>query len=122
MRALAIGAAVVAVGLAGAARADDAVAGAWKINGKVDGKDFVVTCHFDRHGDGLAGACFDSGTNLKHPLTSGTVTGDQVKWVYQSHYLLIKFDVFYAGKASGGAMRGTVGAPGHMGVFTAEKE
>ena len=122
MRALAIGAAMVALGFAGAARADDPVAGAWKINGKVDGKDFVVTCHFDRHGDGLAGACFDGGTNLKHPLTSGSVSGDQVKWVYQSHYLLIKFDVFYAGKASGGAMRGTVGAPGHMGVFTAEKE
>jgi hypothetical protein len=105
-----------------AAAADDPVAGAWKVNGHVDGKDFVVTCRFERHGEGVGGACFDGGTNLKHPLISGAVAGDQVKWTYQSHWTLVKFDVLYAGKVAGGAMRGTVGAAGHNGTFTATKE
>ena len=94
----------------------------WKVNGHVDGKDFVVTCHFDQHGGALGGACFDSGTDLRHPLISGAVNGDQVKWTYQSHYLLVKFDVLYAGKLVGGAMRGTVSAAGHNGTFTASKQ
>jgi hypothetical protein len=105
-----------------AARADDPVAGNWKVDGHVDGKDFVVTCRFDRHGDALAGACFDGGTDLKHPLISGAVSGDQVKWTYQSHYLLVKFDVLYAGKIGGGAMHGTISAAGHNGTFSASKQ
>lgn len=123
MKTLTAVAAIVAMGFAAAASAaDEDAAGAWKINGKVDGKDFVVTCHFDRHGDGLAGACFDGGTNLRHPLISGVVGGDQVKWTYQSHWLITKFDVLYAGKLSGGSMRGTIAAAGHNGVFTATKQ
>ena len=122
MRSLAVWAAIAAMAVPAIATAADDAAGAWKVNGKVDGKDFVVTCHFDRHGEGLAGACFDGGTNLKHPLISGAVSGDQVKWTYQSHWGLIKFDVLYAGKLTGAAMRGTVGTAGHVGVFTATKE
>jgi len=105
-----------------AAASDDPAAGAWKVNGHVDGKDFVVSCHFERHGGGLGGACFDGGTNLKHPLISGAVSGDQVKWTYQSHWTLIKFDVLYSGTLAGGAMRGTVSASGHVGSFTATKD
>ena len=123
MRGLAIGAAIAAMSVpALASAADDPVAGAWKVNGHVDGKDFVVTCHFERRGDGFGGACFDGGTNLKHPLISGVLSGDQIKWTYQSHFLLAKFDVLYAGKLTGGAMRGTVSAAGHVGSFTAAKE
>ena len=122
MRRLAVWAAIVAMGVPAVAAAADDPAGGWKVNGKVDGKDFVITCHFDRHGEGLAGACFDGGTNLKHPLESGTVSGDQIKWTYQSHYLLVKFDVTYAGKLTGGAMRGTISAAGHNGVFTGAKQ
>ena len=55
-------------------------------------------------------------------LISGAVNGDQVKWTYQSHWGLIKFDVLYAGKLTGAAMKGTVGTAGHVGVFTAAKE
>jgi len=117
-----LAAAIVAVGLPGVAAADDAAAGAWKMNGHVDGKDFVVNCHFDRHGDGLGGACFDGGTNLKHLLTSGSVKGDQVKWTYVSHKVMIPFDVVWVGKLSGGTMQGTVSAVGHNGTFTAAKE
>ena|ERR1700722_8691206 len=117
-----LAAAIVVLGLPGAALADDSAAGAWKVNGRVDGKDFVVSCHFERRGDGLGGACFDGGTNLKHPLISGAVTGEQVKWTYQSHWGLIKFDVLYAGKLAGGSMRGTVGTAGHVGSFTATRE
>jgi hypothetical protein len=123
MKRFATAAAMVALGLPFAAiAADDPAAGAWKVNGKVDGKDFVVTCHFDRHGDALAGACFDGGTNLKHPVISGALNGDDVKWTYVSHWTVVKFDVVYTGKLSGGAMRGTVGAAGHNGTFTATKQ
>jgi hypothetical protein len=94
----------------------------WKVNGHVDGKDFVVTCHFDPHGGALGGACFDSGTDLRHPLMSGAMSGDQVKWTYQSHWGLIKFDVLYTGKLAGAAMHGTVSAAGHNGTFTAAKQ
>ena len=121
MKSLAVWAAIVAMGVPAVAAADDP-AGGWKVNGKVDGKDFVITCHFDRRGDSLSGACFDGGTNLKHPLESGTVSGDQIKWTYQSHYLLVKFDVTYAGKLTGGAMRGAISAAGHNGTFTGAKE
>ena len=118
-----MGAMLAALSLSGAAAAgDDAAAGAWKVNGNVDGKDFVVSCHFERHGDGLGGACFDGGTNLKHPLISGAVSGDQVKWTYVSHFGLLPFNVIYAGKLSGASMRGSVTAPGHVGSFTAAKE
>ena len=113
-------AALAAPGLAGAA--DDAVAGAWKVNGHVDGKDFVVTCKFERHGEGVGGACFDGGTNLKHAVTKGVASGDEAKWTYVSHFGLIGFDVNYAGRLSGGAMRGTVSAAGHNGTFTATRE
>jgi hypothetical protein len=123
MKTLAIGAALAALAAPGLAAAADPVAGDWKVNGHVDGKDFVVTCRFERHGgEGVGGACFDSGTNLKHPLISGAVSGDKVKWTYQSHWTLVKFDVLYAGQVSGGAMHGTVGAAGHNGTFTATKE
>ena len=119
---LAIGAALIALSVPAIAAADDPVAGAWKVFGKVDGKDFVITCHFERHADALGGACFDGGTNLKHPLTAGAVSGDQVKWTYQSHFGLIPFDVFYAGRISGGGLQGTVKAAGHLGTFTAAKQ
>ncbi|HEX4181717.1 MAG TPA: hypothetical protein VHY34_00470 [Caulobacteraceae bacterium] len=122
MKALAIGAAVVVLGLPTLAVANDPVAGEWRVNGRVDGKDFVVNCHFDRHGDALSGACFDGGTDQRHPLISGAVNGDQVKWTYQSHYLLIKFDVLYDGKLDGGSMKGSVGTSGHVGAFTAIKQ
>ena len=115
--------AAAGLSLSGAATAgDDPVAGAWKVNGHVDGKDFVVSCHFERHGDGLAGACFDGGTNLKHALTAGAASGDQIKWTYVSHFGLIPFNVDYAGKLAGGSMHGTVGTVGHVGSFTATKE
>jgi|SRR5579859_4642630 len=120
MRILAI-AAALALAVPACAAAEEA-AGAWKVNGHVDGKDFVVTCHFDRKGDSLGGACFDGGTNLKHPVISGALSGDDVKWTYVSHWTVVKFDVVYAGKLSGGAMRGTVGAAGHNGTFTATKQ
>lgn len=118
-----LAAAILAMVVSSAASAaEDPAAGAWKMNGRVDGKDFVVNCHFDQHGDGLGGACFDGGTNLKHLLTSGSVNGDQVKWTYVSHKVLIPFDVVWAGKLSGGMMQGTVGAVGHNGTFTAAKQ
>ena len=115
-------AALAAFAAPGVAAADDAGAGAWKIDGMVEGKGFTITCHFDRKGDGLGGACFDGGTNLKHALKAGAVTGDQVKWTYVSHYGLIPFDVTYAGKLAGGAMHGTIVAAGHNGTFSGAKQ
>src|ERR1700743_2809159 len=88
MKALAIGPAILVLGLPTLAAADDPVAGEWKVNGRIDGRDFVVNCHFDRHGDALSGACFDRATDKRHPLISGAVNGDEVKWTYQSHYFL----------------------------------
>jgi hypothetical protein len=122
MKVLKLVSALAVLATPGIASADDAGAGAWKIDGHVDGKDFVITCQFDRHGADLGGACYDGGTNLKHVLKAGAVTGDQAKWTYQSHYGVIPFDVTYAGKLSGGAMRGTVMAAGHNGTFTGAKQ
>jgi hypothetical protein len=122
MRALKLVAAVAVLATPGIAWADDAGAGAWKIDGMVEGKGFVITCHFDRHGDALGGACYDGGTNLKHALKAGAVTADQVKWTYTSHFGLIPFDVTYDGKLSGGAMHGTIVAAGHNGTFAGAKQ
>jgi hypothetical protein len=122
MKALAIGPAVLVLVLPTLAAADDPVAGEWKVNGRIDGRDFVVNCHFDRHGDALSGACFDRGTDKRHPLISGAVNGDEVKWTYQSHYFLIKFNFLYDGKLDGSSMTGSLGASGHVGSFSATKQ
>ena len=122
MKLAASAALLAAIAGPGVAAADDAGAGAWKIDGMVEGKGFVITCHFDRKGEALGGACFDGGTNLKHALKAGAVTGDQVKWTYVSHYGPIPFDVTYAGKLAGGAMHGTIMAAGHNGTFNGAKQ
>lgn len=117
MRALAM-AAVLALAVPACAAAEDSIAGAWKIDGHVDGKDFVINCRFDPHGQSFGGACLDNSPDPKRTLTSGIVNGDQVKWTYQSHKGIFTFTVTYAGKFTGKTMSGTVGAVGHTGTFT----
>jgi hypothetical protein len=123
MKGLATVAVAIALGGAtSAAAADDPVTGAWKVNGHVDGKDFVVHCRFDRHGDGFGGVCLDSSKDPKRTLTFGSLKGEQIKWIYQSHWGLIKFDVTYVGKLTGAGMAGAVGTAGHNGTFTGTRE
>jgi len=103
--------------------ADDPVSGAWVVHGKVEqfAFTFILNCSFERHGDRLGGVCVDDGTNRRHPLTAGTVTGDRVTFTYQANYLLTKFDVVYAGALKAGQMAGTFQVPGHAGTFTATR-
>jgi hypothetical protein len=101
--------------------ADDPVAGAWVVHGKVETFAFVVNCVFERHGERFGGVCIDVGSGKRHPLTAGTVSGDRVSFTYGSNFLLTKFDVVYAGALQGGTIRGTVQVPGHNGVFTATR-
>jgi hypothetical protein len=117
-----IAAAILALAAPGLARAaDDPVSGAWVVHGKVDSFAFILNCAFERHGDRLGGVCLDDGTNKRHPLTSGAITGDRVTFTYQSNYLLTKFDVAFAGVLAGGRMSGSIHVPGHAGTFTATR-
>ena len=111
--------ALAAPGLARAA--DDEVSGGWTVRGKVGTFAFVLNCVLERHGDRLGGVCVDDGTNKRHPLTAGAVSGERVTFTYQSNYLVTKFDVGFAGMLKAGQMAGTIHVPGHDGTFTATR-
>ena len=116
----AAGLALASPGLARAA--DDPISGAWTVHGKVGSFAFILNCAFEGHGDHLGGVCVDDGTNKRHPLTAGAVSGDHVTFTYQSNYLITKFDVAFAGVLKSGALSGTIHVPGHDGTFTATRK
>jgi hypothetical protein len=101
--------------------AEDPMAGAWRIRGEVQSFSFTLTCRFTRSGEALSGTCFDGGTNRPHPLTSGTVTGSQVRWTYQSSFMGQPFKVEYVGTLKDGTISGAVDAAGRKGRFSGSR-
>lgn len=95
-------------------------AGLWIVDGNVDHKAFTLYCTFTQAGEKLTGACRDNTPNGKiHPLTAGTVNGDQITFTYQSNFLITRFDAVFEGRISGAAMSGKATAAGRVGTFTA---
>jgi hypothetical protein len=57
---------------------DDLLSGLWRVSGRVATFDFSVTCRLERHGDQLGGACLEGREGKAHPLTGGSVAGEQL--------------------------------------------
>src|SRR5258708_4210522 len=87
--------------------AEAPVTGVWTVKGKVDGFPFTLWCDLKQVGEDLSGVCRDNGPKGKaHPLKSGFVHGDKVRFVYESSYLISKFDAVYEGVLAGDAIVG----------------
>jgi hypothetical protein len=96
--------------------------GLWIVNGNVDHKAFTLYCTFTQAGEKLTGVCRDNAaTGKAHPLTSGTLAGDQVAFTYQSNFLITRFDAVFEGKIAGSTMSGKATAAGRVGTFTAKR-
>jgi hypothetical protein len=115
-------------GAPAAAAAQSGAAGEWSVSGKVSSFAFTLDCRFTQAGQSLAGACVDRSTSdpkikggRSHPLTSGSVDGDQIRWAYASSFLLTHFTVAYAGTLHGDSITGSIDAQGHQGAFTAHR-
>jgi hypothetical protein len=111
-----------------AAMAQGGAAGDWAVSGKVASLAFTLDCRFTQAGTALTGACVDGSTSdpkvkggRSHPLTSGQVDGDHIRWTYQSSFLLTRFTVTYSGVRHGDAITGDIDAQGHKGAFTAHR-
>ncbi len=113
---------VVLLASAPAVAAEAPATGAWAVHGKVSAFQFDLTCRFEQTGGAISGVCYDAGTNKPHPLTQGALSGDHIRWTYQSSYLLKKFDAAYSGTLAGGSIKGDITVPGHQGQFTAQKQ
>jgi hypothetical protein len=103
-------------------------AGHWAVAGSIDGTNFTLDCHFDQVDQKLTGTCVDGPTGdekikggRSHDLLEGEVSGDNIRWTYQTSYLLFKFDVKYMGTLDGTHAKGTLAAAGKTGTFTANQ-
>ena len=113
---------MLSIRLAAAALSGSPATGHWVVNGDVDAKPFVLHCDFTQTGETLAGTCHDYTPSGKaHRITSGAVKDGKVRFVYQSNYLLLKFDAIYEGVLNGDAMSGSAEAAGRKGTFTARR-
>ena len=115
--------------LLAAAPAAAQVAGAWHVNGKIDDRVFALDCQFDPNDSGFGGVCIEApagsaGTHAgkQHILTKGNVSGNQIGWTYQASFMLMSFNVNFAGTMAGDSITGTVTASGHSGPFTATRK
>jgi len=125
---LGLPAAIMALALTTSASAQDSAAGRWAVAGNVDGKNFTLDCRFQQSGAALSGACIDGPTGdskikggRSHALTKGHATGTSVSWTYVSSYMILSFNVDYAGVRNGDHMSGTIAAAGKKGAFTARR-
>lgn len=114
--------------LLAAAPAAAQVAGNWHVNGKIDDKVFALDCQFDPNGSGFGGVCVEvpvggnaTHAGKRHVLTKGSIAGDQIGWTYQASFMLMKFNLDFAGTMNGGSITGTATASGHSGPFTATR-
>jgi hypothetical protein len=98
------------------------VAGSWAVNGSVSGHEFVLDCTFAPASTTLGGVCVETKTGKTHPITKGSVNGNQLAWSYKASYMMFNFDVDFAGVMTGGKMAGTVTASGRNGSFTAARQ
>jgi len=90
--------------------------GAWRVNGAIAGRTFVLDCRFEEKG----GACTDASSGGKtHPLTSLSVAGNQARWTFATRVVLMSITLAFDGKIEGNRMSGTMNAAGRHGTFTA---
>lgn len=105
-----------------AAPAAAQVAGHWQVNGKIDDRAFVLDCQFTPAGGGFGGVCVETAKNKRHVLTKGSVVGAKIGWSYEASFMMMSFDVNFAGTMAGNSITGTATAHGHSGPFTAIRE
>jgi hypothetical protein len=99
----------------GAAHAQ--ASGAWRIDGSIAGRTFLLDCDFN----GSSSVCVDAqsdGKRRSHPLTSFTTSGDQVAWSFKTKVGILRITLDFSGKLAGGRMNGTMRAAGRSGSFT----
>lgn len=89
-------------------------AGAWRVDGAVAGRTFKLDCHVQ-----AGGACVDTGSGKRYPLTSASVSGDQATWAFKTKVAFIGVTLVFAGRAAGNRMSGTMRVAGRTGNFTA---
>jgi hypothetical protein len=97
------------------------VAGSWQVSGKIGSKAFLTNCQFTPNNTGFGGVCVESKTGKHHALAKGSIAGSQVQWSYPVSFMMMTFDVNFAGTLSGNSITGTVAASGHDGTFTATR-
>jgi hypothetical protein len=92
------------------------VAGAWRVNGAIAGRTFVLDCRFAERG----GTCTDASPGGKtHPLTSLSLTGSEARWTFATRVVLMSVTLAFDGRIQGNQMNGTMSAAGRHGTFTA---
>jgi hypothetical protein len=92
--------------------------GAWRVNGAIAGRSFVLDCRFEEKG----GTCTDASRGGKtHPLTSLSVAGNQARWTFATRVVLMSITLAFDGRIEGNRMSGTMSAAGRHGTFTAAR-
>lgn len=89
--------------------------GAWRVNGAIAGRTFVLDCQFD----GASGTCIDTDSKKAHPLASLSATGDQVAWSFKTKVAIMSVTLSFAGRVAGNRITGTMRAAGRSGTFNA---
>jgi hypothetical protein len=97
------------------------IAGSWQISGKIGSHAFVTNCQFAPSTPGFGGVCIESKTGKQHVLAKGSIVGTQVQWSYPASFMMMNFNVNFAGTLTGNSITGTVIASGHDGTFTATR-
>jgi hypothetical protein len=97
------------------------IAGSWQVSGKVGSNAFLTNCQFTPSGSGFGGSCVESKTGKHRVLTKGSTSGALVQWSYPASFMMMNFDVDFAGTLNGNSITGTVTASGHEGTFTATR-
>lgn len=100
-----------------AAQAAAPLTGAWHLAGQLNGHAFTAECQFTPATAGFGGSCIDN-KHKKHVLTSGTISGDTVRFSYEASVMMMNFPVNFTGTLKGSAMAGTIAAAGKSGNFT----
>lgn len=89
--------------------------GAWRVNGAIAGRTFVLDCQFN----GTGGTCVDTDSKRSNLLTSLSTTGDQVAWSFKTKVAIMSVTLNFAGRIAGNRMSGTMRAAGRSGTFNA---
>jgi hypothetical protein len=120
-RLVAMGSLVALMSVSGVAKAASATTGTWNVAGSVQGIPVNVTCAFVEADSKITGACLDDAK--KSHVTTGTVKGSVVTFVYASEYEGTPITLTWTGNldATGVKMAGTIAVDpfGVDGDFTA---
>jgi hypothetical protein len=102
--------------LAAGPPAQGETAGAWRVNGAISGRTFVLDCRLEDK----VGVCADASRGGKvHSLTSLSRVNDQVRWSFSTRVVLLSVTLAFNGRIEGNRMSGVVTAAGRTGSFTA---